>query len=61
MATLTVDLNKVPKNYFKSKRSPTGVRYHELNYEVAISVQSSLEFSVLVDGRKYGSITAKYE
>lgn len=61
MATLMVDLNKVPKKEFNAKRSRTGRCYHQLDFEVEISVQSKLEFSFSVNGKRYESITAKYE
>jgi len=58
---LTVDLSVVPKKEFKAMRSPEGKLYHKLSFEVAISAQSSLEYSLLVNGKTYGSVTAKYD
>ncbi|KAH6865782.1 hypothetical protein BKA58DRAFT_413432 [Alternaria rosae] len=46
---------------FKAAKSPVGEPYHSLSYDVAISVQSSLQYSLLVNGKTYGSVTAKYD
>jgi hypothetical protein len=40
--------------------SPDRRYYYELSFEVEITVQSSLEYSLLVEGVRYGSVTAKY-
>ncbi|CAG5141087.1 uncharacterized protein ALTATR162_LOCUS861 [Alternaria atra] len=61
VTTLTVDLSVVPKKEFKSKRSPSGKTYHSLSYDVVISAQSILEYSLLVNGKTYGTVTAKYD
>lgn len=61
ITTLTVDLSVVPKKEFKAAKSPAGKPYHSLNYDVAISVQSSLQYSLLVNGKTYGSVTARYD
>jgi hypothetical protein len=34
--------------------------YYMLTFEVEISVQSALEYSLVVKGVKYGSVTATY-
>jgi len=34
--------------------------YFSLSFDVQIAVQSALEFSLTVNGAKYGSVTAKY-
>lgn len=34
--------------------------YYELEFDVEICIQSALEFSMSVNGKKYGSVTAKY-
>jgi hypothetical protein len=60
VATLHVDLSSVPQSAFKRDYSPSGVMYYKLNYDIELSVQSSLEYSVLVNGIRYGSVTAKY-
>jgi hypothetical protein len=58
---LHVDLSKVPDSQMKRKRSPTGREYCEVHALVHISMQSSLEFSLTVNGKNYGSVTAKYD
>ncbi|KAJ4324502.1 hypothetical protein N0V94_001242 [Neodidymelliopsis sp. IMI 364377] len=60
VATLRVNLESVPQKFFKAQRSPSGDLYYELAFNVEISVQSALEFSVSVGGRKYGLVTAQY-
>lgn len=60
IASLHVDLSGVPESAFEAKTSPDGRRYYTLSYRVEISVQSSLEFSLVVKGVRYGSVTAKY-
>lgn len=61
VAQVTVDFSDVPADKFRLKRSPGGGLYHRLNYDVEISLQSSLEFSLTIDGVKYGSLTATYD
>jgi hypothetical protein len=53
-------LSKVPKKEFKAKKGICGRRYHRISYDVEISIQSALEFSFTINGKKYGSITAEY-
>jgi hypothetical protein len=60
VAKLVVDLSDVPQSAYMTCVSPDGELYHQLRFEVEISVQSSLEFSLLVQGVRYGSVTAKY-
>ncbi|KAF2830509.1 actin-like ATPase domain-containing protein [Ophiobolus disseminans] len=60
VATLIVDLTDVPQSAYTTCVSPTGRHYFQLCFEVEISVQSSLEYSLLVQGVRYGSVTAKY-
>ncbi|KAH7396593.1 Hsp70 family protein [Phaeosphaeria sp. MPI-PUGE-AT-0046c] len=55
-----VDLSGVPHSAFQIHTTFDGRRYYSLGFEVEISVQSSLEFSFVVDGVRYGSVTAKY-
>ncbi|KAH7383281.1 hypothetical protein BKA66DRAFT_512128 [Pyrenochaeta sp. MPI-SDFR-AT-0127] len=61
VATLTVDLDDVPSSCFEDETSPAGRKYSSITIEVNISMQSSLEFFVTVDGKKYGSLTANYD
>lgn len=60
VATLSVDLSDVPAHKFKSKRSATGGLYYTIHFNVELSVMSSLEYSMSVNGTQYGSVTASY-
>ncbi|KAH3949858.1 hypothetical protein HBH53_083220 [Parastagonospora nodorum] len=60
VATLSVDLSSVPATCFQTCFAPGGRVYTTLSIEIQISVQSSLEYSLLVEGVRYGSVTAKY-
>jgi hypothetical protein len=53
-------LNDVPQHLFELNLSPHGEAYHRLVFDVEISVQSVLEFSVSIKGTRYGSVTATY-
>ncbi|CAN9134369.1 unnamed protein product [Alternaria alternata] len=61
VAKLTINLTKVPKRTFKVKRSPDGRTYHEIDFEVEISIQSALEYSCSVKGKRVGSVTVEYK
>jgi hypothetical protein len=41
--------------------SPKGEKYYSVAAEVHISMHSALEFFVTVNGKKYGSLSAKYD
>ena len=60
VATLDVDLSSVPQSFFRAGPSPSGGIYYTLDFRVEITVQSSLEFSLLVNGVRYGAVTANY-
>jgi hypothetical protein len=57
---LVVDLSPVPERSFRKHRSKSGVTYHSLDFEIEISLQSTLEYSLLVDGVRYGTVKADY-
>jgi hypothetical protein len=61
VATLIVDLDDVPASSIRARTNSYGQQYFLIDCVVHISIQSSLEFFVTVDGEKYGSLTAKYE
>ena len=47
---------------FKTKFSPEGRPYYYLNYDIELSVQSSMEMYISVNGKRYGDkLTAAYE
>jgi hypothetical protein len=60
VATLDVDLSDVPQSAFLSCHSPSGGTYYTLRYQVEMTIQSSLELSLLVNGVRYGAVTANY-
>lgn len=60
VAELIIDLSSVPKKQFVREKDPHGNFYYKLSYEVHVSVQSSLEFSLVVNGTTYGSVQANY-
>ncbi|KAF1911224.1 hypothetical protein BDU57DRAFT_485781 [Ampelomyces quisqualis] len=60
VATLKVDLSDVPQHLFKYHINPAGKEYYVLRFDVKIAIQSSLEFSLVVNGKEYGSVVAKY-
>jgi hypothetical protein len=61
VAEAPVDLGSVPEKYFKKKMSPLGRTYVELDFEIELFVQSSLEMYLTVDGKRYGTLTAAFE
>ncbi|KAF2642545.1 hypothetical protein P280DRAFT_548006 [Massarina eburnea CBS 473.64] len=60
VAELVIDVSTVPESEFVVHRSPSSAVYHVLSIEVEISVHSALEYSMRINGIKYGSITADY-
>ncbi|KAI4909431.1 hypothetical protein J4E90_008128 [Alternaria incomplexa] len=61
VATLIVDLSDVPEEDTELETSASGRKYHTINSVVNISLQSTLDFFITVNGKKYGSLTARYE
>ncbi|KAF2849836.1 Hsp70 family protein [Plenodomus tracheiphilus IPT5] len=61
VARLCVDFGEVPALEFRTMQSLSGRRYYEVDFSVEISVQSSLEFAVSVNGKRYGSLIAEYK
>lgn len=60
VATLDVDLTGVPQNAYTTHLSPQGSFFYVLDLRVEMCIQSSLEFSLLVNGVRYGAVTANY-
>ena len=58
--TLTADLNQVPKELFKKKKSKTGENYTELHYKLMVSVAAKMTFSLQVAGKVIGRVLADY-
>jgi hypothetical protein len=61
VTTLIVDFADVPAHEIKRCVNSAGRTYFRIDYEVQFSVQSSLEFSMSVKGKRYGSVTASYD
>lgn len=60
MATLTVDLTSVPTQKLKQNRNNFNALYYDVEFDIEISATSSLEYSVSIDGTRYGGVTASY-
>ncbi|KAF1930071.1 Hsp70 family protein [Didymella exigua CBS 183.55] len=60
LATLEVNLSTVPEKEFVLMHSPSGVPYYRLKLDLEIYVDSTIEYSFTVNGKKYGTIHAKY-
>ena len=45
---------------FKTKYNPKGELYYEFDFNVELVIQSALDFFMTVEGKRYGSVTAKY-
>ncbi|KAI4660944.1 uncharacterized protein J4E79_005512 [Alternaria viburni] len=61
VATLRVDLSDIPEETLSLNISASGRKYYTVDCTVNISLQSSLEFFLTVGGKRYGSLTAKYD
>ncbi|KAI4620108.1 hypothetical protein J4E80_004634 [Alternaria sp. BMP 0032] len=60
VATLEVDLSGVPQSAYETCTSMHGGVYYSLDIKVEMVIQSSLEFSLMVEGVRYGAVTANY-
>ncbi|KAI4925412.1 hypothetical protein J4E85_007291 [Alternaria conjuncta] len=60
IATLDVDLSRVPQSAFRVDTSPSSGTYFTLVFEIEMNIQSSLELSLSVNGIRYGAVTANY-
>ncbi|CAO2655886.1 Nn.00g046890.m01.CDS01 [Neocucurbitaria sp. VM-36] len=61
VATVKVDLSVVPNDEFSPYINPRGALYYSLDCQLHVSIHSSLEYSLVVNGKTYGSLTANYE
>lgn len=57
---MVIDLSPIPASEWRKAVSPTGRPYRFVDIVLEISVQSALEYSLSVNGTKYGSVTANY-
>jgi hypothetical protein len=61
LVTLRVDLSGIPTARYKTMTGYNGDKYHRINYEVqAIFCSAHTEYSLWVEGERYGSIQADY-
>ncbi|KAF2001874.1 Hsp70 family protein [Amniculicola lignicola CBS 123094] len=60
VADLVVDISFVPQSTFKKCVSTSGEVLEKLQYSIEIKVHEVLEFSLLIDGVRYGTVVAKY-
>ncbi|KAF1944788.1 Hsp70 family protein [Clathrospora elynae] len=61
VTTVVADLRNVPDSYLEMKVNPIGETYFHVKTLVHISMQSTLDFYITVNGKKCGSIAAQYE
>ncbi|KAG9600284.1 actin-like ATPase domain-containing protein, partial [Aureobasidium melanogenum] len=62
LCRLEVDLDNVPRRYYKICTNSRGVRYRKLLYDIALTVQSgALCFDLRIDGVIYGVVRADFE
>ncbi|KAF1979396.1 actin-like ATPase domain-containing protein [Bimuria novae-zelandiae CBS 107.79] len=57
---MVIDLSPVPKSEWRSDVSPDGRAYCSVDIVLEISVQSALEYSLSVNGKRYASVEATY-
>ncbi|KAH8723592.1 Hsp70 family protein [Phaeosphaeriaceae sp. PMI808] len=60
VATLHINLTGLPASKCVCYHSNTNSPYQRINFDVELSVTSLLEYSVSIDGTRYGSVTASY-
>ncbi|KAF2245898.1 hypothetical protein BU26DRAFT_552916 [Trematosphaeria pertusa] len=62
VVSLTADVSTVPESMFQfCKPGPGRKPFLRLDFDINISLTSSLRFWVTVDGQEYGSVEARYE
>lgn len=60
--TLTADLRTVDRSHFKARTGPNGKLYHDVFYDLAITIQSAtMKFGLEIGGVEIGSVAARYE
>lgn len=60
LCTFTSDLSSVPRSLF-TKKEGVGSSYYEISYNLVMTLQSALlVWHIEFQGKKYGSVTAKY-
>jgi hypothetical protein len=60
--SLKTNLQDVPRSKFERKIDTSGNAYYDVNYDLVISVDSALmSFSLEFDGKKFGTVEAKFK
>jgi hypothetical protein len=54
-------LSTIPEKEFDRRKSPSGKPYLYLDFQVELAIQATMELSLLVKGKKYGSLKAAFE
>lgn len=61
VCTLTTDLNTVPKSLFTRLTTTKGVEFDNLDFTLDMRIESAgLMFELMVDGVRYGGVSAKF-
>lgn len=61
VCTLTTDLNTVPKSLFTRLTTTKGVEFDNLDFTLDMRIESAgLVFELMVDGVRYGGVSAKF-
>ena len=59
---LTSDLTGVDVSHFKTKTTAKGAIYYDVYYNLAVTIEAAvMRFSLEIDGKEIGSVTAAYE
>ncbi|MCJ1377667.1 hypothetical protein MMC17_000763 [Xylographa soralifera] len=59
---LTSDLTGVDRSHFKTKTSTRGAIYYDVYYNLAVTIEAAvMKFSLEINGKEIGSVTAAYE
>ncbi|MCJ1283392.1 hypothetical protein MMC26_002720 [Xylographa opegraphella] len=59
---LTSDLTGVDRSHFKRQTSTKGATYYDVYYNLAVTIEAAvMKFSLEIDGKEIGSVTAAYE
>ena len=60
--TLIADLRNVDRSLFRARSGHNGKVYHDVYYDLAITLQSAgMKFSLEIGGEEIGSVEAKYD
>jgi len=60
LATITVDLKKLPQSAVFKRRNLSGIDYYSVSYSLKIRFVTTLEYTLVCKGETYGSVVAEY-